>query len=352
LEQFTYLRYPVFPTTLYEGVLIEIEFDVGVTPSCTNLPVFCRRVQSMTLDSIGSFDLEDTFVYPIPTDPLEKIAVKECQIRENHNCPYSKYPFRKEQQHFQFYSTIKFNHPYKFYVFWDSDAQEKCFEIGGISRILNHHARADCPSSTYQKTLWEEAHFKTPKQIKPSNCYTVTPVRTSTLFVNQVIKRVCFSDITTYHKQPYEHMRDNKDPSKRLVIRPKSTIVTRRQSKTFHYLVEYKNRVPRRVPRWFSFRPRRFNVQKNLQDTLLQYRDGREATKHLLPEQPITWYFKSDTETPRLIRFLDPKPVEIPDPVHPFSVNTDYPAIHNVRLDRRQWIYRELLRTWLLQELI
>jgi hypothetical protein len=137
-----------------EGVLIEIEFDVGATPPCTNLPVFLRRGQSMTLDSIGSFNLEDTFVYPIPTDPLEKIALKECKIRENHNFPYSKYPFREEQQHFQFYRTIKFNHPYKFYVFWDSDAQEKCFEIGCISRILNHHARADCPSSTYQKTLW------------------------------------------------------------------------------------------------------------------------------------------------------------------------------------------------------
>jgi hypothetical protein len=120
-----------------------------------------------------------------------------------------------------------------------------------------------------------------------------------------------------------------------------------------------------------------------VEDTVRTYRDGSDATKHLFPEQPITWYFKSDTETPKLIRFLDPKPVEIPDPVHPFSVNTDYPAIHNVfiskgitkignyntddntwtkkppftltaeeRQNRRQWIYRELLRTWLLQEVV
>jgi hypothetical protein len=147
--------------------------------------------------------------------------------------------------------------------------------------------------------------------------------------------------------------------------------------------VEYKNRVPRRAPKWFSYRPRRYRVQKNFQDPSLPTRDGTDTTKKLFPEHPITWYLKSDTETPKLIRFLDPKPVEIPDPVHPFSVNTDYPVIHNVfiskgitkidnyitddknwtkkppftltaeeRQDRRQWIYRELLRTWLLQEFI
>jgi hypothetical protein len=146
--------------------------------------------------------------------------------------------------------------------------------------------------------------------VKLSNCYTVAPVRTSTLFVTQVIKRICFSDITTYHKQPYEHTRDNKDPLKPLVIRPKSTIVTRRQSKKFYYLVKHRNRVPCRAPRWLSFRPRRFNVHRklqNMQDTVRQYRDGSDATKHLFPEQPITWYFKSDTETPKLIRFVDPK---------------------------------------------
>jgi hypothetical protein len=78
-----------------KGVHIKIEFDVGVTPPFANLPVFLRRCQLMTLDSIGSFDLEDTFVYLIPTDPFEKIALKQCQIRENHNYPYSKYPFRE-----------------------------------------------------------------------------------------------------------------------------------------------------------------------------------------------------------------------------------------------------------------
>jgi hypothetical protein len=95
------------------------------------------------------------------------------------------------------------------------------------------------------------------------------------------------------------------------------------------------------------------------------------------------WYFKSDTETPKLTRLLYPKPIELPDPVHPFSVNTDYPAIYQVfiskgvtkignytmddktwtkkqsftltaeeRQDRRQWIYRELTKNWLLQESI
>jgi hypothetical protein len=31
-----------------------------------------------------------------------------------------------------------------------------------------------------------------------------------------------------------------------------------------------------------------------------------------------------------LLCFLDPKPVTLPNPVHPFSVYTDYPAIYKL----------------------
>jgi hypothetical protein len=72
--------------------------------------------------------------------------------------------------------------------------------------------------------------------------------------------------------------------------------------------------------------------------------------------------------------------VEVSDPVHPFSVNSDYLAIHKVfllkgiiklgnyttddkswtrkdpsiltedeRQDRRQWIYHELINKWILE---
>jgi hypothetical protein len=99
-------------------------------------------------------------------------------------------------------------------------------------------------------------------------------------------------------------------------------------------------------------------------------REGRDTNRVIFPAPRITWYFKSDT--PKVIRYLVPKPVEIPDPVHPFSVNTDYPAIYKVfiskgiinfgsyttddkswtkkppftltqteRQDRRQWTYRK-----------
>jgi hypothetical protein len=104
------LSTPYFPLHLTdESVLIKIEFDAGITPPSTTLPVYYKCGQSLTLDSIGSFDLEDTAIYPIPTDPLEKIALKQCQIRENYNCPYTKFPFREERQLFQFYRTIKYN---------------------------------------------------------------------------------------------------------------------------------------------------------------------------------------------------------------------------------------------------
>jgi hypothetical protein len=48
-----------------ESVLIEIEFDAGVTPPCTTLPVYYKCGQSLSLD-IGSFDLEDTILHPVP----------------------------------------------------------------------------------------------------------------------------------------------------------------------------------------------------------------------------------------------------------------------------------------------
>jgi hypothetical protein len=49
---------PYFPLHFTdESVLIEIEFDAGVTPPSTILPVYYKCGQSLALDSIGSFDL-------------------------------------------------------------------------------------------------------------------------------------------------------------------------------------------------------------------------------------------------------------------------------------------------------
>jgi hypothetical protein len=47
-----------------ESVPIEIEFDAGITPPRTTIPVYYKCGQSLSLDSIGSFDLEDTVLYP------------------------------------------------------------------------------------------------------------------------------------------------------------------------------------------------------------------------------------------------------------------------------------------------
>jgi hypothetical protein len=77
-----------------ESVLIEIEFDAGVTPPSKTLPVYYKCGQSLSLDGIGSFALEYTVLYPVPVDPIKKVALKQCQIRENYNSPYSKFPYR------------------------------------------------------------------------------------------------------------------------------------------------------------------------------------------------------------------------------------------------------------------
>jgi hypothetical protein len=150
---------------------------------------------------------------------------------------------------------------------------------------------------------------------------------------------------------------------------------------TCYYLVNNEGRTPSPNTKWVRVRlapTRRFRI--NLQGTFMN-RKGRDTNRVIFLAPCITWYFKSDTETPKVIRYLVPKPVEIPDPIHPFSVKTDYPAIYQVfiskgitkfgnyttddkswtkkppftltqteRQDRRQWIYRELMRNWLLQE--
>jgi hypothetical protein len=369
-----------FPLYFHTDCVIDIEFEEGVSPPCTTLPsVFVCGQSLPSLDSIRSYDLRDTVLYPVPVNPTEKIAYKESQI---FNCNELDLLYR-----FPLYRTFKFNNPYKLYSYWNPAARIDSSITGGWPRIIERQYQIDCPSLVYRKKLFESYPvrniFYTPPELsKVSNCYSVKPVRKNSLFVNQVIKRVCFSDITVYHSPPYDYTSDNKDPSKRLVVRSKSAfaIVNRRQSKCYRFFVTYEGRVPAKVPKWIRFNP--WNDNKNLQgNNTLIHRDGRDCNKYLVPDPPITWFFKSDTETPKLFRFLSPKPVVLPDPIHPFSVNTDYPAIYKVfikkgvtkigdystddkywtrkhpytlteedRQDRRQWIYRELFTNWIQKE--
>jgi hypothetical protein len=99
---------------LSDESVLEIEFDAGVTPPSTTLPTHFECGQSLSLDSIGSFDLKDTVLYPVPVIEVEKAALKSCQIEENYYHPYPRFPFYVTQRSSPFYRTLKFNHPYRF----------------------------------------------------------------------------------------------------------------------------------------------------------------------------------------------------------------------------------------------
>jgi hypothetical protein len=99
--------------------------------------------QSLSLDSIGSFDLEGAAHYPVLVNKIEKVALKHCQIDEKYYSPYPKFPFHENQRQSPFYRTIKFNHPYRIYTFWNSQVQEKWAEPGQIARFLETRNRID-----------------------------------------------------------------------------------------------------------------------------------------------------------------------------------------------------------------
>jgi hypothetical protein len=126
-----------------------------------------------------------------------------------------------------------------------------------------------------------------PKKPVFRNCYSVSPVRKSSLLVNQYLKRVCFSDVTTYHSPPYYYTRTNKDPLKRLVIRAicgktQYNIVKRQQAKEFFFLKER----PQKLPQWSKFKIRRsernWAYHKNLQVPYI-LRNGRDGNNTLFP---------------------------------------------------------------------
>jgi hypothetical protein len=140
------------------------------------------------------------------------------------------------------------------YGFWNTITAEEYKAAGGLQLLLDAQVRIDLPTGEYRKTLrdnWING-LDEPKDPVFRNCFSVRPVRKSSLIVNQYLKRVCFSDITTYHSPPYDYNRTNKDPLKRLVIRAirgktQYNIVKRQQAKEFFYLKKRPHKLPHNV---------------------------------------------------------------------------------------------------------
>jgi hypothetical protein len=123
--------------------VIEIEFDAGVTPPCANLPAVFECGQSLlNVDSIRSFDLKDTVLYPVPGNYREKGALKSCIIYDSSTYEYNNF----YENRIPFYRTIKFNHLYKLYSFWNTNIQGKQIESGGVARFFEAREHIDCPT--------------------------------------------------------------------------------------------------------------------------------------------------------------------------------------------------------------
>jgi hypothetical protein len=91
------------------------------------------------------------------------------------------------------------------YGFWNTFTAEVNKAAGGLQLLLDAQELIDLPTHEYRKPLWENwiKGLEEPKEPVFRNCYSVRPIRKSSLLVNQYLKRVCFSDITTHHIPPY-----------------------------------------------------------------------------------------------------------------------------------------------------
>jgi hypothetical protein len=104
---------------------VEVEFDKGVSPPREDLPSEYVCVESHpSISSIGSFDLRDTVLYPVPGDRKIKRYNQELQVEDIDELKVF-YKIRN-------YRSQKFCHPYKLYGFWSTFMAEEYKAAGGL----------------------------------------------------------------------------------------------------------------------------------------------------------------------------------------------------------------------------
>jgi hypothetical protein len=113
----------------------EIEFDKGVSPPCEDLPTefICGRSYN-SLSTIGSFNLRDTVLYPIPVNDKLRVYTKQLQEEDIEELRYLYKLCLYKGFHYQ---SQKFCHPYKLYGFWNTDTGEEYKAAGGLQLLLD-----------------------------------------------------------------------------------------------------------------------------------------------------------------------------------------------------------------------
>jgi hypothetical protein len=131
------------------SLTVGIAFDEGVSPPCEDLPSEYICVDSHpSISTVGSFDLWDTVLYPIPGDRKIKRCTQELQVEDIDELKVF-YKIRK-------YRSQKFFHPYKLSFFWNTDTGEEYKAAGGLQLLLDAQVRIDLTIREYRKTLREK----------------------------------------------------------------------------------------------------------------------------------------------------------------------------------------------------
>jgi hypothetical protein len=105
------------------------------SPPCEDLPTefICGRSHP-SLSTVGSFDLRDTVLYPIPVN--DKLRVYTKQLQEE-DIDELKYLYKLSQYKGIQYHSQKFSHPYKLYGIWNTYTLEEYKAAGGLQLLLD-----------------------------------------------------------------------------------------------------------------------------------------------------------------------------------------------------------------------
>lgn len=369
------------------------EFDLGVLykeQGCTHY-----YDSDTTVSTIRTAELYNTAEYPIPTTHKERRLAKEHLLNVPFGfvrCPPAtlhrtdKYLSAIPCMHRTFHICLRDTDESTGIAYWYWKPSLRSY----LRKGCYNKATVDKPTKKYLQLLNDPKYIHQEHYKEGYNCYTVVPVDKVSLLVNQLLKRIQFSDITTYyssylHSQAAPKPNTLEDSKRVLAIRYNDyPVVFQRQATSFYFRDRaYSN--PNKL-----FWRRCFNNIR-LQDPWAFTRCGHYLDTHyshhrkraLFAPNNKLYIYKSDQRSINRLRYFKVKPPIIDDPVHPFCVSHDYPTINRVffkpvadtgniaylggfkaddkpwvsrdpfrlskkgRVDRLNWIKDELMRTWI-----
>lgn len=370
------------------------EFDLTVVHEYNNYFGILESTCDTTVSTIRSLELLDTVDHPIPVTNKQRQEYKEQRL----NTPFGFVSLEQgAKSNSNLYSSTKVC-PHRgsliTYVI-DSDLfHEKCYWYWcprlrvNLSKACYITSRVDKPTSIYKQTLLEKGYSQRDTFKEGFNCYSVVPVDNHSLVVSQLVKRVQFSDVTIY-RSSYKHTRV--DPENYPAIRNTSVeVVYQHQARTFYYYQRIK--YPFGDCNFWREAASYIRLHKEgklvnlgrLEGFHKRFWNNNHADKvYLVGEKPLEYIYANDVEGIKEQRFVRHKATILDTvPCHPFGVLHDYPRAHQKlftrtlgtdgkyppncpftpskgwvdkyprfltakqKINRRNWIFRELYRTW------